>query len=441
MEAEQKMKTLRKLQLSRRVVPVGQPVELAFRANFAHAAMTPPERIVLQVTPDDGRRVDGTRMGWSPAQETIPAVVDAQGVAHVTFTFPREQGYSFRVARNDGGEPAALRTLGEVTVYAVAGDLLALRPFAGDLHMHSTSSDGSQPGVCMAGLGRMKGLDFLALTDHRAYQPSLDLSAAVEASGSDLRCFPGEEVHDAYGVVHVVNFGGREAVSPLLTDRNSLAWPEIRELEKQFSELDPDSRSAAAITCWTCRRIESIGGLSVYTHPFWKPYNRFWFPPEAHRAVMRARPFSAWEGLTVYESYPDAYSYSFAEYARAAEGGNPPPVVGVTDSHSGEQESFGGSLTLVFAGSCGYADIADAIRQGRCVAVNRIINPNIPFIMGTPRLVAYAAWLLREYFPQHDDICRAEGEQLLAHFAGDAAASARLQTMRGGVAALQRAFF
>ena len=75
------MKTLRKLRLSRRVVPVGRAVELVFQANYAHAAMTPPERIVLQVTPDDGRRVDGTRMGWSPAQETIPAVVDAQGVA------------------------------------------------------------------------------------------------------------------------------------------------------------------------------------------------------------------------------------------------------------------------------------------------------------------------------------------------------------------------
>lgn len=58
-----------------------------------------------------------------------------------------------------------------------------------------------------------------------------------------------------------------------------------------------------------------------------------------------------------------------------------------------------------------------------------------PHFYGPQRLVQYAAFLHRFYFPRHDDICREEGRLLLEVQRGNAQAAAGLAALRDRVPA------
>ena len=89
---------------------------------------------------------------------------------------------------------------------------LSLSPYKGDLHIHSNRSDGREPPAHVAARCRQIGLDFVALTDHHQYAPSLEAIAAFTAAPVDLALYPGEEVHAPGNPIHIVNFGGRFSV-------------------------------------------------------------------------------------------------------------------------------------------------------------------------------------------------------------------------------------
>ena len=92
-----------------------------------------------------------------------------------------------------GNDPK--RALASFRVYAVADDLFSLQPYKGDLHQHSHHSDGKEAPAYVAAYNRKLGMDFMALTDHHKYAPSLEAIQAFEGLPIDLRIFPGEEVH------------------------------------------------------------------------------------------------------------------------------------------------------------------------------------------------------------------------------------------------------
>jgi predicted metal-dependent phosphoesterase TrpH len=417
------------------VVPVRRESVVTVRPRFEHAGFADGRQVALRVVPDDGRGRDGARLA-DGACESVPFTLDATGTMRFRHFFGDEQEYTFCLTRLDpesGQEKGPRRFFG---IYALEADLLRLRPFRGDVHMHSSRSDGAQAPVYVAAAARRAGMDFMALTDHRRYQPSLELIAALEGPAPDLRCFPGEEVHEPEGIMHVVNFGGRESVTALLG--SEAARQEIAGLARQWPELDAASRSAVAHTVWACRAIRAAGGVAIYAHPWWRPQHRLHFPPAAHRAVMAARPFDAVEVFSGFgRAEWESNALSLLDYHEACRNGRPLAAVAVSDSHNCDSELFGAFHTIVLAASPEFDDLAEAIRAGRSVAAEAV-RGEFPRLCGPLRLARFVYFLLREYFPWHDAICRAEGELLLAHFGGDPAA-ARLPALRQGrVAALQR---
>ncbi len=86
--------------------------------------------------------------------------------------------------------------------------------------------------------------------------------------------------------------------------------------------------------------------------------------------------------------------------------GRPVPVVGNTDAHG--CEGIGLNCSIVFAAANTLEGIITAVRSNRSVAVERVPG-EFPAAFGDRRLVAFAYYLRREYFPAHDDICRAQG--------------------------------
>jgi signal peptidase I len=81
-------------------------------------------------------------------------------------------------------------------LYAVDEDLAGLQAFKGDTHLHSCRSDGTGTPFEVAVAYRKRAYDFIALTDHHKYAPSLEARDAVSASTDYFTVFPGEEVHN-----------------------------------------------------------------------------------------------------------------------------------------------------------------------------------------------------------------------------------------------------
>ncbi|MGI5487510.1 CehA/McbA family metallohydrolase [Microtetraspora malaysiensis] len=107
-----------------------------------------------------------------------------------------------RVPRDQHREPAASRR-------GLPG-LEGLRWLAGDLHAHTTHSDGSLGVHELACVAADRGLDFLAVTDHNTVSHHAELAAASALAG--LLLVPGQEVTtdlghaNAYGDIGWVDF-------------------------------------------------------------------------------------------------------------------------------------------------------------------------------------------------------------------------------------------
>ena len=90
------------------------------------------------------------------------------------------------------------------------------------------------------------------------------------------------------------------------------------------------------------------------------------------------------------------------------------PIVGNTDTHDAANV-LGTKYTIVFAAENDYDAIYDAFKNSMSVAVMDSWNKNIaPQIFGDYRLVKYAHFLLRNFYLEHDELCRAEGKMMQA---------------------------
>ena len=140
-------------------------------------------------------------------------------------------------------------------------------------------------------------------------------------------------------------------------------------------------------------------------------------------------------------SIMDTNGLQVARYYEEAAKGNRLAIAGISDAHGVEKsEAFGRFYTICFAPSCDLADIQASIREFRSVAVEAIQGER-PRPFGPFRLVKFTHFLLREVFPQHDELCWEEGHLMIRHAAGDKGAAARLRLLRGQVEQLYRSYW
>ncbi|MDH7568645.1 MAG: hypothetical protein QHJ73_03560 [Armatimonadota bacterium] len=347
--------------------------------------------------------------------------------------FPAEQEYTVEVVSPDGKQRLATARL-----FAVGPDLFPLRPYKGDLHQHSNRSDGKEEPAYVAAFNRKIGMDFMALTDHRAYRPSLEAIEAFRGLPVDLQMYPGEEVHPPETMVHIVHFGGRASVNERFDQADYKEA--VKKLAASLRDLPPGVDPQAYAAClWTFAEIRRLGGLSIFCHPYWVTGNRYNVPEAFIARLFAQRPFDAYEvigGFWLNES--EANALQVARYYYEAAAGRAVPVVGVSDGHGTARGLHGWYYTLVLARSPQFADVRDAILAERSLGVEQLPGAPAPRAFGPFRLVKYASFLMREVMPAHDALCAEEGEAMLAHVAGDPGAANRLKTLQGRVQALYR---
>ncbi len=387
---------------------------------------------------------------------TLSLSPDEDGCLRITARFEGEGEYYINLL--DGN-----RCFATLSVYSLREDMAGRIPLRGDLHLHTCYSDGHDDPVNVVANYRGHGYDFMVISDHHRYYPSLE---AIRRYGelSDVAIIPGEEVHLPYNDVHYVNFGGTYSINALLIGSpnderagDDLAWRSldgnaparmtgdeytamIRERAAKVPLAHESERMSYAVMEWIYEHMQANGGLGIFPHPYWL-CQLMQLPEEYTDFIYRNKPFDAFEVLGG-ENYYSHNGFQTALYYDMRAKGYDYPVVGSTDSHNSSAENNRNSLicsTIVFATENTREGLISAIKDKYSVAVDTISTEYR--LVGDFRWVRFGSFLMENYFPIHDEVCRAEGVYLRRHFAGDKQAAAVLAAMKGQLPALQKKYF
>ena len=406
------------LDCSPRILTIGRTFEVSVKLPVG-LAITGKPRIFLQAF--EGAAVDG-------AQE-LPAdcVKSGHGCLSLHLCLEREQEYLIRICprKAAGDEPLAA-----IRIYGVKADIAGLRPFKGDFHMHSSRSDGKDLPVQVAVACRRVGLDFMALTDHGQYEPSLEVARPFAGLDLGLAMFPGEEVHPPGNPVHMINFGGRASVNRLFGDPSYKS--EVAAIAVKLGGFKNKARRLQYASClWCYDKIRELGGLGIFCHPYWIYDGRFNVCEELIAHHFKDRPFNAFEvfgGYSVGEF--EANTLQIARYHEERMRDPNLPIVGTSDSHGCDTGYlFGWYYTIVFASSTRLADLCAAVCGLRSVAVAALPGQP-PQVVGPFRLVKLALFLMREYMPAHDRLCADEARVMQDYLGGVGDSTERLADCR-----------
>ncbi len=403
-----------------------------------------------------------------PLSEGSPGIYKNRSNAFSYEVRPNTQGGIAFMHRFDGEQEHFIRVhdgdkrVVQLSVYSVGADLAGRYPYMGDLHMHSFRSDGREAPEIVAANYRKYGYDFLAITDHSRYYPSLEAMNAFQDVPIDYTLVPGEEIHLPDNDVHIVNFGGEYSVVGLLKESSQVKergeGAEFRSLKgvcpptltsdeykaevnalmatldfpKGFSE-----RFAYAACVWIFNHIRKANGLGIFCHPYWIS-DVFQVPESFTDYMIETKPFDAFE-VCGGEAYYEQNGFQWAKYYEDREKGRKYPIVGSTDSHgSVHNDNKLVAKTIVFAKANTREQLIASIKDFYSVAIDTIGENKF---IGEFRLVKYACFLMRNYFPLHDELCFEEGRAMKAYVCGDPNAINVLSAIAGRTRQLRDRYF
>ncbi len=348
-----------------------------------------------------------------------------------------------------------------LSVYSLLPDLVGRYPFRGDLHMHTFRSDGRQSPPIVAAEYRKNGYDFLAITDHHVYYPSLEAINAFKDVPTEYTLIPGEEVHLKNNDIHIVNFGGKYSINALMPGKqhNTVGTdkalrsidgecPEIisvEEYEKQVNELAeklsiPEGIEKFTYACcmWIFGEIKKAEGLGIFCHPYWLS-NVFQVPETLVEYIMETQPFDAFEVLGG-ERYFEQNGLQAIRYYEDRAKGRLYPIVGSTDSHSCvHNENALICSTIVFSPENEREALISSVKDFYSVAVDSISKELR--LVGEMRFVRYGNFLLREFFPLHDELTFEEGRLMKDYVCGDKDAEKVLRAINGRMKKQREKYF
>jgi hypothetical protein len=366
-------------------------------------------------------------------EQTISVSPESDGTLRFSADIGAEQEYNVYLRKSDGDKYVDIEIF---NIYALNDDLYSLRPYKGDMHVHTYCSDGRDDPLYVVSSYRRVGFDFLALTDHRNYAPSVYAKDFYDKYNVDMALYHGEEVHPPENYVHMVNFGGSFSVNQLIADNKEKYYAEVREIMKTVTDYpDPTAENEIYMyaSCkWVFEKIREGGGISIFCHPYWRVWNGYYISDRLTDYILKKKDFTAYELIGGYRKHElDSNELQLAKYGDIRAQGYKLPIVGVSDSHGCDTNDlmnwFG---TIVFAKSPALDDIRQAITEQKSVAFETV-KDETPRIHGEFRYVAYAYYLLREVFPIHDMYCSAEGALMYRLSIGDKTAVPALDAVKG----------
>lgn len=339
---------------------------------------------------------------------TVPV---EDGALSFEYDFQHEQEYGVFVETKEG------KKVLQGSVYALEADLYETLPYKGDLHFHSVRSDGRGELPEIAGALREKGYDFLCLTDHYRFYPSEEMKAMYEGVDTGLHIFLGEEVQVIDIVdMHIVNFNGGYSVNSLIEKDYDNLKKTLVEEAKHIETPDGVDAVDYVFRKWICDEIRKSGGLAIFPHPYWSPssWRKVYHTGTATSIyAIKQGVYDAFELLNG-SGKMQKNNLQVALYQELRAEGVDIPIVGSTDSHGTDCETstFDHAYTLVFAKDVD--EIPQAILDKRCVAVENIPN-EMPRVHGHFRMVKYALFLIRHFYPEYMALTKPLGGLVCAY--------------------------
>lgn len=330
----------------------------------------------------------------------------------------------------------------EFRFYSLEEDLFERKPYKGDLHMHSNKSDGKEDPGYVAASCRKIGLDFMALTDHHQYAPSLEAISIFEGLSVDMLMLPGEEVHLKDNPVHIINFGGEISVNDLATNESECFQEEVKAISDTLDTLDEETRYQCAASIWAYEKIREHSGLSIFCHPYWQWGSKYYISDSVLNYMYEHQPYDANEVIGGFHSNElESNALQIARYYEERSKGKDIPIVGVSDAHGcDDSDLFGCFYTVVFARTNTKKAIISSIKDLYSVAIDAPHDERfVP--VGPFRLVKYTHYLQREIFPSHDALCLEEGLLMVDHLNDDEGAGSKLAELSGRVEALYDSYW
>lgn len=357
------------------------------------------------------------------------------GTLKIQQFFTGEQEHIIEICEK-GNEKHAHRW--QFRIYSLEPDLFCRKPYKGDMHMHTHYSDGYESPAFVTASCRKIGLDFMAITDHRQFYPSIESQEAFKDLDLDMLILRGEEVHPPFNPVHMINFGGNFSINELIKNNEKDYYSEVEKIKEKISEVkDEDARFQCASCIWTFERIRQGGGLGIFCHPYWQVREGYYISDTVISYLLKNKPFDAMEIISGYYRHEeDSNTLQVARYHEERAKGNNIPVVGVSDSHGCvNRDLFGWYYTIVFSPELKQEIIIKSIKELYSVAVEAIPGES-PRAYGDFRLVKYALYLMREIFPDHDEICFDEGKLMLRYLEGNSNTADLIEKQKGRVPSL-----
>ena len=403
--------------VSPRIIAVNEVTEIAVRGKFPHSDFRIfREDIILEGVGPDGLFTDGILPGYTcgngfnmhrPPFEAIDMKIGADGVMRFKYQFKGEGICSFRLRIGE-------RILYVFQLCAVKKEWLKLRPFRGDLHLHSGYS-----GCCgqkellspeyYAALNHSLGMDFISISDHRQYYPSVKGDDFVSQCGDFFRVYHSEEVHlpDLH-TIHNLNFGGTSCVS----NRLGRGKPDFDAAVAKYLKIVPDFKDDFLNYMAACYHvvadfIHECGGVNIFCHPFWRPYERLFLPRCIRDYVFEKGLLDCLELFGAGEMNSDETHALYSDLCIAS--GRRIPAVGNNDAHSVKE--LARNSTVIFAEKNEFSALRESLLANRNVVV-RVNSENVHRTSGTLDAVSFYHFLRVNYYPRHDELCR-KGAELM----------------------------
>lgn len=322
--------------------------------------------------------------------------------------------------------------------YTLEDDLLQYYAFKGNVHSHSTGSDGKYPPEFVPAYMRAAGYDFTALTDHKIYEPTLQAVEAMSKFDSGLEVYPGEEAESyGVGINHILSLGASGSISKWEYDPESDFFERVEKIRQELKDYPDHEATYAAQFEAITSKIRELGGISVFAHPFWKQNSRYASTPLLTDIILRRGNFDGLELGNYVVPRMALLNAKVMELNREMQFRK--PFIGSSDWHGRPTQKANMDYTIIFAKSPAFNDFAEAVRSERCVAVG---GNSDEFSFGPYRLVKYAQFLMAQYFAKiHDPICAAQGELLLKALNGDSSVLAEITELKAKLEEKRIAFF
>ncbi len=342
---------------------------------------------------------------------TFSVVADNNQI-EFSYEFAEEQEYIIQVVPL--GEKGRTTRVISASVYALDKDLYSLKVAKGDLHLHTTYSDGLESPEHRLSVARKHGMDYLAITDHNGYPGSERAVNILKKCPNNMVALRGEEVHAEHCHVHILSIGADKAIAPQVTNQGAKREAQLLELAANYDLKDGVDPRSFASAMDVFKKIKEAGGLSVLCHIYWESFvaetnTRMGAPEQVVDALVENCIFDAFE-ITSGAPLSDLKANYLQEayYREKLPAGF--PIIGITDSHTTDQTQgsiFGSNYTIAFVSEFSESGIIDAIRNYQTVSIDAVSGS--PICHGSLRLCKYASFLLSEYFPAHDEVVSTEG--------------------------------